>query len=275
MSQNEVSTNARRLVESAVMVAVATVLSLIKLLDLPYGGTVTIASMLPVIIISYRHGLRFGLLTGFVFGIIQQLLSLNTLSYVTTWQSVVAVIVLDYIVAFMVIGLGGLFRKMRSQPLALLYGTLFVCALRYACHVISGATVWAGLSIPTNAALIYSFIYNATYMIPETIVTACAAYMIGSMLDFRGLTIRQLEKKEKSGSPVLGWAASLLLLAALFFDVRTIFANLQNAETGEFDILGLSTVNWPIVLTVTLLSVAAALILFYVSAHKGRKEARS
>ena len=76
----------RALVECAVLLAIATVLSLVKLVDLPYGGSVTVASMLPVVIISYRHGLGYGLLSGAVFGVIQQLLGLNTLSWVTTWQ---------------------------------------------------------------------------------------------------------------------------------------------------------------------------------------------
>ncbi len=196
MSQTNIS-NAKKIAEAAVMLAVATVLSLIKILDLPYGGSVTIACMLPVVIIAYRHGVKLGLLTGLVFGIIQQLLGLNTLSYVSTWQSVIAVIMLDYIIAFMVIGLGGVFRKLSSQANALLFGTIFVCILRYACHVISGATVWAGLSIPTNAALIYSFGYNATYMIPETIVTAVLAYYVGSMIDFRNDQITSIKKSEK------------------------------------------------------------------------------
>ena len=60
----------KRLVESAILLALATVLSLIKLAELPYGGSVTIASMLPVVIISYRHGLGYGLLSGAVFGVI-------------------------------------------------------------------------------------------------------------------------------------------------------------------------------------------------------------
>ncbi len=167
--ENKTVSRVQMLVESAVMLAIATVLSMIKLFNLPYGGSVTIASMLPIIIISYRHGLRWGLLSGLVYGIIQQLLGLDTLSWVTTWQSIVAVILLDYIIAFAVTGFGGVFRKKCSQPMALLLGALLVGLLRYICHVISGATVWAGLSIPTNAAMIYSLGYNATYMIPETI----------------------------------------------------------------------------------------------------------
>ena len=85
----------RALVESAVMVALATVLSLIKIVDLPAGGSVTIASMLPVAVIAYRHGLGWGLGAGRVHGAIQQLLGLSSLSRVTGWQSILAVILLD------------------------------------------------------------------------------------------------------------------------------------------------------------------------------------
>ncbi len=267
MSQANVS-NARKLAEAAVMLAVATVLSLIKFIDLPYGGSVTVACMLPVIIISYRHGIKFGLLTGFVFGLIQQLLGLNTLSYVTTWQSIIAVIMLDYIIAFMLIGLGGMFRKLSSQANALLLGTIVVCILRYICHVISGATVWAGLSIPTNAALIYSIGYNATYMIPEAIITAAVAYYVGSIIDFRNDTITNIKKSEKQKLPVLKWIGGLLLASALIVDVRSIFMHLQNEESGEFDFTGFANVNWSVILIVSVTAIVIAAILFIVSSKK-------
>ena len=267
MSQANVS-NARKLAEAAVMLAVATVLSLIKFIDLPYGGSVTVACMLPVVIISYRHGIKFGLLTGFVFGLIQQLLGLNTLSYVTTWQSIIAVIILDYIIAFMLIGLGGMFKKLSSQANALLLGTIVVCILRYICHVISGATVWAGLSIPTNAALIYSIGYNATYMIPEAIITAAVAYYVGSIIDFRNDTITNIKKSEKQKLPVLKWIGGLLLASALIVDVRSIFMHLQNEESGEFDFTGFANVNWSVILIVSVTAIVIAAILFIVSSKK-------
>ena len=272
MSQETSISNARKITEAAIMIALATVLSLIKLLDLPYGGSVTIASMLPVIIIAYRHGLKFGLLTGFVFGIIQQLLDLNTLSYVTSWQSVVAVILLDYLIAFVVLGLGGSFKNISSQPKGLLLGSVLACLVRYICHVISGATVWAGLSIPTNAALAYSIGYNATYMIPETIVTAVVAYYIGSMLDFRSDNITQLGRSDKTGIPVLKWIGGLIAAAALVFDIRTVFSNIQNAETGEFDATGFASVNWILIAAVSVIAIIAAIVLFYISSKKNEKE---
>ena len=231
---------AQNLSESAIMVAIATVLSLIKILDLPYGGSVTAACMLPVVIVSYRNGIKNGIIAGIVFGIIQQLLGINTLSYVTTWQSVVAVILLDYVIAFMTAGLGGIFRmKIHSQAKALLFGTVFICVLRYICHVISGATVWAGLSIPTNAALIYSLGYNATYMIPETIVTAVTAYYIGSVLDFRNETVARMKTDENNRLSIQKVLGGLVLIVAAVFDSIMVFSHLQNPETGEFDITGM------------------------------------
>ncbi len=267
----ETRTGSKILVESAVMIAVATVLSLFKFIDLPYGGSVTIASMLPIIIISYRHGVKNGLLAGLAYAILQQLLGFKTLSYVTSWQSVVAVMLLDYIVAFTVVGLGGMFRKKSSQSGALVCGTITVCILRYICHVISGATVWAGLSIPTNAALIYSIGYNATYMIPETIVTAELAYYIGSVLNFRNDSITYVSNTSKKSIPVLNWIAGLILTVAVFIDVRAVFSYLQNAETGEFDATGFAQVNWVFVIAVAAVAAVIAAVLFVISSKRDKE----
>ncbi len=272
---NSVSTT-RILAECALMLAVGIVLSLVKLIDLPYGGSVTVASMLPVILISYRHGVKYGLITGIAYGIIQQLLGLNTLSYVTTWISIIAVIMLDYVVAFTVIGFGGIFRKIvKAQPASLVLGTILACLLRYACHVISGATVWAGLSIPTNAALIYSVGYNATYMIPETIVTVALAYYIGSLIDFRNPTIRHMAQTEKTKIPLLYWTGGLALAAGLIVDISCIFSHLQNPDDGKFDFAGLGSVNWMVVLIATAAAIVIAAISFGIAYLKKNKKEKA
>ena len=270
MRQNTISPT-RKLVECAIMLTIATVLSLAKLIDLPYGGSVTIASMLPIIIISYRHDVKWGLLTGAAFGIIQQLLGLKTLSWVTTWQSILAVILLDYIIAFTVVGLGGVFRKMASQPVALLLGALFIGILRYICHVISGATVWAGLSIPTEAALLYSLGYNATYMVPETIVTMVVGYYIGSVLDFRKETVTRLSHAKEAAVPILKWVAGYVIAAAVIVITVLVFRNLQNADTGEFDITGLKSVSWLAVGIIALAAAAVSAVLFVFSKKQLKK----
>jgi thiamine transporter len=256
----------RALVECAIFIAIATVLSMFKLLDLPYGGSITMASMLPMVLISYRHGMAKGLTAGLVYGIIQQLLGLNTLSWVTTWQSVVAVILLDYVVAFAVTGFGGIFRKsVKNQALSLTAGVVVVCALRYACHVIAGCTVWAGLSIPTSAALIYSFAYNATYMIPEMLVTAVAAYYLASVMDFRKTQPTRLESSCEKKRSVFSLLAGLFAAGGLIFDAVAIFSKLQNPETGDFMITGLSLVAWTPVLLVTAGCALVATVLLLVN----------
>jgi thiamine transporter len=267
----------QRLVESALLIAMGVVLSLIKIIDLPYGGSVTIASMFPVMLISYRHGLGYGLISATVYGGIQQLLGLKTLSWVSTWQSVLAVILLDYIVAFAVIGLGGLFRgrfgkRTDGQVYELLAGALLVCLLRYICHVISGATVWAGLSIPTRGAIAYSLAYNATYMIPETLVMCIVIYFVGSALDFRFVTPVRLARTNKNKVPVLELLAVGLVTAALIFDIVLVFGKLQNAETGNWYFTGLGQVNWVLLLVVTAAAIAAAVALILIARARQKKD---
>ncbi len=246
------------LTESAIMVALATVLSFIKLWDFPAGGSITIASMFPVAVIAYRHGTPWGLFTALVYGIVQQLVGLNTLSYVTTWQSVLAVMLLDYIVAFAVIGLAGVFKKMIArQSTALVMGSLLACVLRYICHFISGATVWAGLSIPTEAAALYSLAYSATYMIPETIIVLLVALYMGENIDFTKQRIIRIKRENMAnGTAALLPTAGLCVLAALIYDVVAIFGRLQN-EDGVFDFAGLANVNW---LVFAIINAAAAVI---------------
>lgn len=256
----------RRLVESALLLAVATVLSELALVELPYGGSVTVASMLPVMLIAYRHGTPWGLACGLLYGVMQQLLGLSTLSYFSTWQSIVAIVVLDYIVAFAVIGLAGLFRKLPiGQQGAMLLGALAVSALRYICHVISGATVWVGLSIPDSAALLYSLIYNATYMLPEAIVLCLVTYYLSSVLDFGRVEIRRmpLVATASKKANILAIVSGFLAMGALVFDTAMVFSRLQDAETGEFSVAALRVERfvgsfWMAVVIVTAVSVVAA-----------------
>jgi thiamine transporter len=253
-----------RLVEGALLIAVATVLSMVKLIDLPYGGSVTACSALPVLLIGYRHGTKYGLFAAFVYALLQLLLGMNTLSYVTTPLSVAAVILLDYIAAFAVLGLGGVFRREgRPQGQALVGAALLVNALRYVCHVISGCTVWAGLSIPTEAALLYSLAYNATYMLPETLVTVLGAWYLSRGLDVGGQRLTRVSTVGVSGRAfALGLCAKGALVLAAIADVVLIFRHLQDGETGDFMITGLASVEW---LTVGIITAAGALLFFVLS----------
>ena len=174
---------------------------------------------------------------------------------------------LDYIVAFTVIGLAGIFRKaIKNQAVALTLGCVLVSVLRYACHVISGATVWAGLSIPTQAALSYSFVYNATYMIPECIILAISSMYVASLIDFREEKLKRIKRESAAVySPWISAGAGLIACAAVIFDVASIFPKLQNAKTGTFDITGISAVNWSVIIAVTVSGAVIAGLLIAVN----------
>lgn len=266
-------TNVRALTECGVMVAFATVLSLIQLGSFPTGGSITLASMLPIVIIAYRHGITWGLGAAFTASLAQMLLGLSAFSYVTTWQSVLAVALLDYVVAFAVYGLAGIFRKtFKKQYAAILAGSVFAGILRYVCHVISGATVWAGLSIPDSAALLYSLSYNATYMIPDTLILALVGAYVGSVIDFRReIPTRILRENVSKLDAALIASAGLFLLSGIIYDTVAVFTKLQS-ESGEFDITLLSEVNWLSVGIVTAACVAVAVLLFAIAYMRGAKK---
>lgn len=252
------------MIECSMMIALSTVFSLVKIIDMPYGGSVTIASMLPIVIAAYRHGFLWGLGTALANSVIQLLLGVNNLSYFTTWQSILAIILLDYIVAFGVFAISGLFRRIeKRQNLAFLYGILVASLLRYICHVVSGATVWAGLSIPTNAALIYSLSYNATYMIPETIVLIAVGIYLTSMIDFRNqyptrIKTERVDKVELY-SIVFAW---LIFIATLIANIVLIAPYLQDPESGEFVFTYLGDVNYVRLSVVNVVGIVMAIVLF-------------
>ena len=244
----------KKLTESAVLLALATVLSFVTLLKLPYGGSITLCSTAPIIILSYRHGTLWGVFSAFVFSLIQLLLGLSNLSYATSAAAAIAIIMLDYIVAFSLLGLGGIFKKtFNSQTNALVLGTVISCAFRYICHVISGCTVWAGVSIPDSQAIIYSLAYNATYMLPELLVTVIGITYLSQAVSFSAPT---LSRKTSDNQNTKAFAFKTVGLtfgaAALIWDILLIAAKLQNPETGEFDITGILSVNLTALLVITL-----------------------
>lgn len=171
------------LCESAIMIALATVLSLLKI-EWPFGGSITICSMLPILIIGYRYKPVWGCVTGVVYGLVQMLLGLSNFSYATSGMAVVMILLFDYLIAFGVIGFGGVFRGIKNQALGLGLGALLAGFLRFLCHFISGITVWGGFAEDMPAWL-YSITYNGAYMLPETAILIVGAVVIGLIIDFR------------------------------------------------------------------------------------------
>ena len=272
MKTEKNSQTVRAMVESAIMVACAVVLGLFKLFEMPFGGSITFASMLPIALVSYRHGLKYGFAAGLCEGVLEMLLGLKNLSYVTGWVSVVAVILLDYLLAFAMMGIAGIFRgKLGDQSGELLLGCLIGAVLRYFCHVISGATVWAGLSIPTTAVLIGSIGYNATYMLPETIVLLLVALYLSEMLDFtKPVPVRITRRHSDTVSFALSASAALFVLVALVFDVGSIFAAMQGE--GGFDFSAAGNADWTLIFGISTAALAAAVVLLFVALTRVMKK---
>ena len=178
-------TNTKAMVESALLVALGIVLAQIKIFQMPYGGSVTLVSSLPFILISYRHGLKWGLIGGFVNGCLQ----IMTGWYAPPAGTVAAIltcILLDYLLAFMCLGTACVFAKpFKNKQIGVGFGTAVVIFARFMCSFVSGAVLWGsyqsyyewarGMSVWA-----YSFAYNASYMLPELIITVIVACLLAS-----------------------------------------------------------------------------------------------
>lgn len=188
-----------KLCETAIMLAIATVLAELPISGLPFGGSVTVFSQVPIIIIAFRHGTPWGLFTGLTMGAIQILFGLKNFSYVSGIGAYLIIIFSDYLVAFGVLGLGGIFKnKIKNHTSALVMGSIVVSCLRFLCHFTSGVTVWKGYapSQQVGAVIKYSLGYNASYMIPELIVTVIGVVALSKVLDFTKVNLRK-QKVEK------------------------------------------------------------------------------
>ena len=207
MKENKKRTEA--LTVSAIMIAFAVSISAIcavmPFLNLPFGGGFTVASMLPIIIVAYMYGTKWGLITAFTYSVMQMLLGFNTVSAFfmpgdsqMVWWRAIIVLIVDYVIAYTVLGIGGVFREKYETRKAIVLGSILAISLRYLAHIVSGAVffgAWAEWfftqdGFPTwgeailNAfsgdalTVVYSIIYNGTYMIPEIIITAVVACFV-------------------------------------------------------------------------------------------------
>ena len=166
------NTKTLKLVEGAIMVALAVVLSFIKFKFLPFGGSITLVSMMPIMIYSIRHGVAWGMLASLIYALIQMFLDLGeVIGWGLNVTMLIGCLLFDYIIAFSVLGLAGI---------------IVAIVLRYISHVISGfvifksaGLIWEGLEI--NNSLLYSLAYNATYLLPEMVFSVIVAVILFSI----------------------------------------------------------------------------------------------
>ncbi|MGN0771870.1 MAG: energy-coupled thiamine transporter ThiT [Christensenellales bacterium] len=163
-------------VYAAICVAMAFGLSYVRVFKAPYGGSITLASLLPIALYSYMFGPKKGVVCGLVYGILQAVQD--------PWIVHPIQFLLDYPLAFAMVGLlaGILREKLKTLP-AFALGVVIAIVARYLCHLISGAVYFGeyaadyGFSNPW----VYSLAYNALYVFPDGAITlACGCALLAS-----------------------------------------------------------------------------------------------
>lgn len=172
-SESKTVWSTRMLALGAVCMALSNVLSMIKLFDMPQGGSVTPASMLPLMLFAYVYGVGPGMTVGAVYGVMQLIIEPYFLS--------VPQMLLDYPIAFAMVGLAGLFSKNENRALGLSLGVVLGSLGRFVAAVLSGVVFFAEYAGDQNP-WVYSIGYNGAYMLPECIICVVLALAVGLRL---------------------------------------------------------------------------------------------
>ena len=193
------------------LLAIAIVLELLSKMfipEQPFGGQITLVSMLPVVLIAYRHGVKWGFVASVTYAGLELALGARVVGAAflpgyfgdgAMIGSALLMCLLDYLLAFSVLALGGCLRNRVKNPgAALMGGSIIALACRYLCHILSGYILFAGYAewyftqegfpgwgaglveslSPAALGWVYSIVYNGMYMIPEMGLTAAAALLI-------------------------------------------------------------------------------------------------
>lgn len=179
--------------ECAVMLALAFALSCAKLFEMPMGGSVTVASMLPIMLISIKYGVGTGLATGAVYSftqLMQAFASANVFPYCETGKTLALCVLFDYLVPFTLIGLAGVFHKLKltkNVELNVYIGIVSVVVLRFLCHFLTGVVIWGQWAPDGMGKYLYSFLYNAGFLSVDFVICIACAILI-----FRKAELRKL-----------------------------------------------------------------------------------
>ena len=175
----------KKLTVSAMLIALATVLAVVSKI-IPgtwlWGGSVTLASMLPIAVAGMLLGTKWGVISALVYSVLQMIMGFypppvqNALYYFL-------VVMLDYVLAFGVIGTAGMFYRLLGKKVwAIPFSCAVVTTLRFACHFISGILIWGAYAGEGQSVYIYSLIYNGTYMLPEIVITIVSAALLAGLI---------------------------------------------------------------------------------------------
>lgn len=169
------------LVEAGLMIALSYILNLIIIFHLPQGGGIHAASMAPLVFYAFRWGGKRGILVGIAYGVFHYLLGMKFTMHPLS-------IILDYVAGYGVLGLAGFFVP--SNRFKIILGTIAGCLSRLLLSVVSGAVVFAAYAPKGQNPWIYSLGYNASYLIPETLLTIAVIALFYPKIKMKLLEMR-------------------------------------------------------------------------------------
>ena len=178
------NTKVKLLCECAIMVALAFALSCVKIIQMPLGGSVTLASMLPIMFISIKYGSVVGVGTGFVYALTQlaqALIEGDVFVYCEGAGTLVVCLLFDYLLPFTALGLAGIFKDLKlikSEEVACYVGFGCSVLLRFICHFITGAVIWGQWAPDGMNRFLYSFAYNGAYLGVDLIICLAVAVIM-------------------------------------------------------------------------------------------------
>lgn len=162
-SSKKKKTSTKQLVYCAVAIALAFVTSYLKILELPWGGSVTLCSMLFIVLVANWYGVKTGILVGLSYGILQFIQEPYVLSFFQ--------VCCDYVFAFAALGVAGFFAKSKN---GLLKGYIAAVLARGAFHSLGGYLYWMDYmpdNFPQSLKSIYPIAYNYSYLLAEAVIT--------------------------------------------------------------------------------------------------------
>lgn len=173
--------NAKMLAYAALCIAISFVLSYIRLLKMPQGGSITPASMLPIMMFAYAFGFGPGLVCSMAYGVLQMFQDM----YIVGWVQAT----LDYILAFGSLALVALFRNWKS-PFNFSVGVVVAGIVRVFFHVLSGVVYFAEYAPEGMNPLVYSLVYNLTSAGVDALICAVIGFIPGVRKFARQMAVR-------------------------------------------------------------------------------------
>lgn len=164
ISMRRIKIDARLIAQIGLVLAMATLLKVFRIYHLPQGGSITLGSMVPILLMALLHGPEIGCLIGFLYGLISFILSPYILHPVQ--------VLFDYPLPFMALGLAGFFRE------KWLIGVVSALFGRFLCHFISGVVFFASYAPKTMSPVTYSLMINGIFM---GIEGAISVVLIGAL----------------------------------------------------------------------------------------------